>query len=118
MVKTGYKLPLIILPIILLGALLFTYFNCPSTTEPVSSGYTYRIPEETDDGWKTDSLSSVDMDTRRLEDLVDKIRDNSYREVHSVVIVKNGKLVFEAYFPGHDFGQSSQNYLGTMIQSR
>ncbi|MEJ2506846.1 MAG: serine hydrolase, partial [Ignavibacteriaceae bacterium] len=36
-------------------------------------------------------------------------------EVHSVVIVKNDKLVFEAYFPGHDFYYSGENFHGDYI---
>lgn len=114
--KTKYKLPLLILPLLLLGTLVLTYLIYPSITSPASNGgYAYEIPEETGDGWKTASLSSVGMNTERFVALINKINDKSYREVHSVVVVKNGKLVFEEYFPGHDFGYSSPDYLGTYV---
>ena len=77
--------------------------------------YVYTIPEETGDDWKTTSLSSVGMSTEKIESLVNSIINKVYQEVHSVVIVKNDKLVFEEYFPGHDFGYNSPNYLGNYI---
>jgi CubicO group peptidase (beta-lactamase class C family) len=99
--------------------LLSTYFifSCDedTSTNPPDGNYTYTIPEETGDGWSTDSLSSVGMNTNRLVTLVNEIENNSYTEVHSVVIVKNDKLVFEEYFPGHDFNYSGQNFHGTYI---
>jgi len=114
--KTKYRLPLLVLPLLFLGTLVFTYLIYPSITGPASDGgYAYEIPEETGDGWKTASLGSVGMNTERFVALINKINDKSYREVHSIVVVKNGKLVFEEYFPGHDFGYSSPNYLGTFV---
>ncbi len=81
----------------------------PSVNNPTDSNdYIYVIPEETGDGWETASLSSVGISTQRIEDLINDINSNAYREVHSVVIVKDNKLVFEKYFAGHDFG-----YTGT-----
>jgi CubicO group peptidase (beta-lactamase class C family) len=79
------------------------------------SGYVYTIPEKTGDGWETASLNSVGMNTSVLETLVNKIKSNSYTEVHSVVIVIDDRLVFEEYFPGHDFNYSGENFHGDYI---
>ncbi len=88
-----------------------------SSINPTPTGSDpYTIPEETGDGWETASLSSVGMNIPRLEALLYNLNNNTYNEVHSVVIVKNDKLVFEAYHPGHDFGYSSPDYLGTYIE--
>jgi CubicO group peptidase (beta-lactamase class C family) len=83
---------------------------------PGINDYVYVIPEETGDGWETASLSSVGMDVGIIEDLINDINNNVYSEVHSVVIVKNKKLVFEEYFPGHDFGYTGTNYHGDYIE--
>lgn len=65
--------------------------------------YEYTIPEVTDDGWLTASLADVGMIESRFVDLVDLIREGTYSDVHGIVIVKNGRLVFEEYFSGLDF---------------
>jgi CubicO group peptidase (beta-lactamase class C family) len=104
--------------LLLLLLSVYFFFGCDeeTSTNPLDSSYTYAIPEETGDGWSTSSLSSVGMDTERLETLVKSINMNLYKEVHSVVIIKNDKLVFEKYFPGHDFLYNGQNFHGAYIE--
>jgi CubicO group peptidase (beta-lactamase class C family) len=93
------------------------FFACKedSSIHPPEGNYIYEIPEETGDGWETASLTSVGMNTSKIESLVNKIKNNMYEEVHSVVIVKNDKLVFEEYFPGHDFNYMGQNFHGDYV---
>lgn len=83
----------------------------------VQPGISYQVtvPEQTGDGWETASLSDVGMSENLIVDLIDRIRINLYQNVHSIVIVKDEKLVFEEYFPGHDFGYYGENYHGTAI---
>ena len=64
--------------------------------------YSYRIPEQTDDGWPAASLRDVGMETGPLVDLMDQLLNRSDHLTHGVVIIKNGKLVFEEYFRGSD----------------
>ena len=80
-----------------------------------SSTNGYSIPEQIDDGWETASLTEVGMDIPRLEELVKEIQNDMHGEVHSVVIIKNDKLVFEEYFPGHDFRYTGNNFHGQLI---
>ena len=105
---------------LLLLLLILGYFSISceedTSTNPPVDGYIYTVPEKTDDGWQTASLQSVGMNTSRIESLVDRIRNNTYTEVHSVVIIKNDKLVFEEYFPGHDFYYLGQNFHGNYIE--
>jgi CubicO group peptidase (beta-lactamase class C family) len=77
--------------------------------------YVYEAPEETQDGWETASLGAVGMDEVRISEMMDRIRAGMYEEVHSVVIIKDGQLVFEEYFPGHDFGYNSSNFHGALV---
>jgi len=73
------------------------------------------IPESTNDGWATDSLGSVGINKTPIQNLINDINNGRYAEVHSVLIVKEGKLVFEKYWRGHDFGNSRPNYHGTLV---
>lgn len=104
-----------LLPLIILSGYFFFACEEDSSTNPPGDGYIYTVPEKTNDGWQTSSLRSVGMSTSRLETLVDRIRDNDYTEVHSVVIIKNDKLVFEEYFPGHDFYYLGENFHGDYV---
>jgi len=105
-------------PTILPIFLLIMLFSCktgdnpqPQTPEP----YSYYPPEQTGDGWETASLQEVGMDDTLITGLVNNIRNQVYTEVHAVVIVKDGKLVFEEYFGGHDFGMGA-NFHGRFVQ--
>jgi CubicO group peptidase (beta-lactamase class C family) len=70
-------------------------------------GNQYTVPENANDGWETASLNSVNLDAGLITELFERIGDNSYKNIHSVLLVKNGKLVVENYFPGQDsFGQN------------
>jgi CubicO group peptidase (beta-lactamase class C family) len=42
------------------------------------------------------------MDVGLIAALFERINDQSYKNIHSVLLVKNGKLVVEEYFPGRD----------------
>ena len=65
--------------------------------------YDYQPPAQTDDGWPTASLDDVGMDESLLCEAVDRVRDNTYENVHSILIVKDGQLVFEVYFAGYQW---------------
>jgi len=96
--------------------IVLVYFNCTkNTTEPENVSYTYTIPPQVNDGWDTGSLSSVEMDKSLFENLVVKINVGIYGEVHSVLVIKENKLVFEKYWSGHDFNYSGQNYHGKFV---
>ncbi|MFC1540104.1 serine hydrolase domain-containing protein [Gemmatimonadota bacterium] len=62
--------------------------------------WAYSEPEARSDGWLTDSLADVGMESGPLESLVNSVRDQDDHLIHGVVIVREGKLVFEKYFDG------------------
>jgi CubicO group peptidase (beta-lactamase class C family) len=64
--------------------------------------YRYTVPEVTNDGWQTATLSSANVAAEPIHELFNRIKDNTYKNIHSVLVVKNGKLVVEEYFPGRD----------------
>ncbi len=102
---------LIILP------LLLTVSSCgkEDPVEAVPSGEVYSKPEQTGDGWETASLNDVGMDENTVLGAVNRIQNGYYLEIHSIVIVKENKLVFERYFPGHDFNYRGENFHGDFI---
>ena len=72
-----------------------------SFTNNVKS-YQYNVPEKLNDGWEIASLKSVRLDTDLIQELLERIGDNSYKNIHSVLLVKNGSLVLEEYFSGRN----------------
>ena len=72
---------------------------CDSPTGP---DHRYRVPEQTSDGWQTASVASVGMEPRPLEDLLDLVARTPKHLLHGLLIVRDGKLVFEEYWPGVD----------------
>jgi CubicO group peptidase (beta-lactamase class C family) len=64
--------------------------------------YSYKEPEETGDGWKTASLSNVGIDKTPIIEGMKSLIKLDEHPIHSILIVKNGKLVFEEYFNGND----------------
>lgn len=74
-------------------------FLCKKNPAPT---YHYTVPQSTEDGWETASLATARVDVGLIEELFERIHDQSYKNIHSVVLVKNGKLVLEGYFPGRD----------------
>jgi CubicO group peptidase (beta-lactamase class C family) len=68
-------------------------------------------PEKLGDGWETAGLADVEIDEEPIRETIERIRDGTYPNVHSVLIVKDGKLVFEDYFAGYTF-----DYLGDQFK--
>ncbi len=64
--------------------------------------YSYQQPKNDKDGLKTGNLDNTGLDKKLLEEMVQKIVNGTYPNVHSVLIIKDGKLVFEEYFYEHN----------------
>jgi CubicO group peptidase (beta-lactamase class C family) len=60
------------------------------------------MPENFKNGWETVSQNAGILDSTLASDLLDRIRDQTYKNISSVVIVKSGKLAVEEYFPSRD----------------
>lgn len=63
--------------------------------------YTYRIPKPLDSVMNTASLKEVGIDSSMLG-FMPKMNSGKYDHIHSIIITKNSKLVFEEYFHGYD----------------
>ncbi len=65
-------------------------------------GYSYQVPEQTNDGWITASLTDVGMDAAPLIDLMSELSRQNVNHVQSILLIRDNKLVFEEYFGGLD----------------
>jgi len=68
---------------------------------PLKEDYIYRIPEKIGDGFETASLSEEGVDPVKINQLISAILENKFKNIHSVLLVKNGKLILEEYFGGY-----------------
>jgi CubicO group peptidase (beta-lactamase class C family) len=64
--------------------------------------YEYRAPEDAGYGWAVASLEDVGIDRQAMETLVAKIVARDFGYIHSLLIVRHGKLALEEYFYGYD----------------
>lgn len=62
------------------------------------SKYVFKKPLDLRDGLQPSSLKETGLDSAALMQMVEKITDGSFPNVHSILILKNGKFVFEEYF--------------------
>jgi CubicO group peptidase (beta-lactamase class C family) len=58
-------------------------------------------PAKLDDGWSIARPEDAGLDAARLCGIAERLKATN-ANVHGVVIVRGGKLVFEQYFAGHD----------------
>jgi CubicO group peptidase (beta-lactamase class C family) len=96
---------------LLVGLTVVAAINACGDGQPTGSGdprpspYVYEVPEQTDDALVTGHLSDHGLDVTDITSLVDRILDRSYVNIHSVLIVRNGVLVLDEYFPGASFNR-------------
>ena len=93
--------------IILVLSLLLVGCECKPALQ-----YSYHPPEYSNDGFEVGSLEEVNIDSVLLKKAVDRINCGKYDEVHSMLIFKDSKLVFEEYFQGHRYKWDGENHHG------
>lgn len=74
------------------------------------------LPVELNDGWTTGSLTESGITPAPLLELIKEIQADTFPDVHSVLIVHKGKLVFESYFPGYTFDYEGKEFRGSWIE--
>src|SRR5262249_26235140 len=79
----------------------FLWAAMPGFADPSAPRH-YATPEKTDDGWETASAENAGLDPALLQQLLDRVTDDSYKNIHSILVAKGGRLAFEEYFSGKD----------------
>jgi CubicO group peptidase (beta-lactamase class C family) len=77
--------------------------------------YTYHQPKDLKDGLQIGNIAQSGLDTALLAKMMQKIVDGTYQNVHSVLIIKDGKLVFEEYF--YEYNRNSFQELRSATKS-
>jgi CubicO group peptidase (beta-lactamase class C family) len=67
-------------------------------------------PVRGDDGWETASPVEAGVDPELIDQMVARIADGTYKNIHSVVLVKDGRLVVDEYFAGRDGEGKDHSY--------
>jgi CubicO group peptidase (beta-lactamase class C family) len=66
------------------------------------TNYHYRIPPQLNDGIAVNNLAAAGIDSEKIFTLTKLILQESFPDIHSLLIAKDGKLVYENYFAGAD----------------
>jgi CubicO group peptidase (beta-lactamase class C family) len=75
----------------------------------------HESPPALDDGWAVSTLADEGLDARQVAEVEKRIDDGDYGQVHSCLIVRHGKLVYERYF--HGFRRDSKHRLYSVTKS-
>ena len=72
-------------------------YSCTKDKTPFDpiGDYQYEIPVQTDDGWETASIASVGINEIPLFNLLNRLNELSEHRIHSLLIVKDGKLKYQ-----------------------
>lgn len=81
-----------------------------------SGHYSYIPPEDINDGLQVGTLAEAKIDSQMILKAVGRIHQGKYGEIHSMLICRNDRLVFEEYFAGHEFKWDAPGYYGPWLQ--
>jgi CubicO group peptidase (beta-lactamase class C family) len=99
-----------------LHVLLAVVLVCAILLVSCTPARTSSVPRQTGDGWQMASLNEVGISEEKISQAVAHIHDGTYQNVHSILIIKDGKLVFEEYFDGYVFDYNGDEYRGAFTE--
>lgn len=98
-------------------ALVFLGAIVLSACRPSAEGdYVYSPPEDMNDSIRVGSLGEVGIDDPTIEMAINTIASGAYDEIHSLLIYRDGKLVLEEYFPGHQYRWDGPGFHGDWVE--
>lgn len=81
--------------------LVWVVLSSLACEDDIATGYQYGIPVSANDGWSVGSADDAGISSSVLSDMMDFIYDTPGHNIHSILIFKDQKLVFEEYFEGY-----------------
>lgn len=71
---------------------------------PGNKKYTYKrsLLPKLNDGINTGATGPAGLDKKLIQEMVSRVIDGTYPDVHSILVARNGKLVVEEYFYEYD----------------
>lgn len=82
--------------------------HCCTVTNESSAEAVATKPESFE--WEIGDAASAGLDTASIRNMLGKVEDGTYKNIHSILLVRNGKLVVEEYFSGHEEDGRPQMY--------
>ena len=73
------------------------------TTPTDQQSYQYQIPQGTGDGWEVASLAEAGLGEGPFVQLMNDLQQMEGHRIHSLLVARQGRLVFEEYFDGQKF---------------
>ena len=73
-----------------------------TATALAQGGVELASPQTRQDGWTTASVESAKLTSARLREMERAIQADEFKRITSVLIARQGKLIYEAYFGGSD----------------
>jgi len=101
--------------ILLTGFIILLLAACEKGEE---YDYVYSPPPAFNDGIETAALDSVGMKTGPVREMMDRINATEQHRIHDILVMKDGKLVFEEYFPGYALNMAAAGRDGDWMQYR
>lgn len=98
------------------GAILLVFLSF-SLLLAQPAAYKYSIPEKLRDGIKTSSLKAVGIEEDKIVAGTNALLAGDYPNIHSFLIFRQGKLVYENYFTGEDENRETGS-IGVVKHSR
>ncbi|MGC1869844.1 MAG: serine hydrolase [Acidobacteriaceae bacterium] len=78
------------------------------TGQDSPADYHYHVPANLHDGIAVGDIAESGLGVTTAETIVRSILDGTYKDVHSVLLYQNGKLVMEEYFYGYNVNRPHQ----------
>ncbi|MFC1530357.1 serine hydrolase domain-containing protein [Gemmatimonadota bacterium] len=98
-----------LLPALMVVTFLSGY-QCSTGSAPPEDTWTYQIPMQVAGDWSVGSLVEAGIDQAPIDTLITGIRAGDFGAVHGVLIVREGVLVLEEYFPGTDIDMMDKDF--------
>ena len=96
--------------VLMVALLVATVGACGGAAEP------FGRPADLGDGWETATLEEVGLEAEPFRDLVEVAEDEPARAVHGILVVRDGRLVFEQYFAGYRFDYDAPGFRGEAVE--
>ena len=86
-----------------------------------AEAYAYKTPIEKGDGLQAGNLKDAFTNPEEIINMVKSTIKGEFRDVHSILIWKDGKLVLEEYFYGytedkpHQLRSATKSFIGTLV---
>jgi len=71
---------------------------------------------QTNAEWKIGSFVETGIDSLKVSEMEGRILDSTYQNIHSVLIIKDQRLVYEKYFQGYKYDYKADGLKGELIQ--